>query len=303
MLRACLASFLLAALIFGAPSMGAAQVSASHIGTYVWRDAHPDHGGYSGIELSDDGRRFHAITDRARIVWGTLERDNVGNISGVALEGRAWLRDSQGAHLPPGRLGDSEGIAIDANGVIWISFEGLNRIAAYPDVDGPAIRVPSPPEFERFPTNEGLEALAITGDGAILTLPEYATPPHYDFPVWRFQNGAWDQPFTIPGAERWQAVGADIGPDGRFYLLERDFHWMRGFQSRVRRFDLGDDGFSNEQLLLESGAFQYDNLEGISVWHDGLDLRITMISDDNFIPLQRTEIVEYRLREGQAAAR
>lgn len=38
----------------------------------------------------------------------------------------------------------------------------------------------------------------------------------------------------------------------------------------------------------------HDNLEGISVWQDPDGrIRLTMISDDNFMVFQRTEIVEY----------
>ena len=36
---------------------------------------------------------------------------------------------------------------------------------------------------------------------------------------------------------------------------------------------------------------------GIAVWEDGQGIRITMISDDNFLFLQRTELVEYRIRD------
>ena len=53
----------------------------------------------------------------------------------------------------------------------------------------------------------------------------------------------------------------------------------------------------DDQILLETRPLQYDNLEGISVWDDGVGMRITMISDDNFLFVQRTEIVEYRLRD------
>ena len=35
---------------------------------------------------------------------------------------------------------------------------------------------------------------------------------------------------------------ADFGPDGQLYLLERDFGWLAGFATRVRRFTLGPDG-------------------------------------------------------------
>lgn len=40
----------------------------------------------------------------------------------------------------------------------------------------------------------------------------------------------------------------------------------------------------------------FDNLEGWSVWEDGDGrLRFTMISDDNNLDIQQTQIVEFRL--------
>ena len=65
----------------------------------------------------------------------------------------------------------------------------------------------------------------------------------------------------------------------------------------MRRFGLGPDGITSTEELLSTGTLQYDNLEGISVWDDGLGIRLTMISDDNFLPVQRTELVEYRVTD------
>ena len=56
------------------------------------------------------------------------------------------------------------------------------------------------------------------------------------------------------------------------------------------------EGPKDEEILLTTRPLQYDNLEGISVWDDGQGIRLTMISDDNFLIVQRTELVEYRLR-------
>ena len=92
-------------------------------------------------------------------------------------------------------------------------------------------------------------------------------------------------------------MGADFGPDGWFYLLERDFRGILGFAARVRRMKLTENGPTDEEILLTTRPLQYDNLEGISVWQDGRGIRLTMISDDNFLFVQRTELVEYRLRD------
>nr|WP_232962565.1 esterase-like activity of phytase family protein [Paracoccus tegillarcae] len=266
--------------------------------TYVWsmpQDA--NFGGFSGIEISDDGTEFHVLSDRAHLYWGSINRDPSGRIRGLNVAGRAHLKDSKGNPLPPGRLGDSEGLAIGADGRIWVSFEGLDRLAAYDDPDQPAQRIPQPPVLKELSLNAGMEALAIEPDDTLLTLPERSGGARKPFPMLRYRDGKWDQPFSLPRNSDWLPVGADIGPDGRLYLLERDFHGIMGFSSRVRRFDLGPDGLSEGEELLTTRPLQYDNLEGISVWDDGLGLRLTMISDDNFLFVQRTELVEYRLFE------
>jgi hypothetical protein len=111
------------------------------------------------------------------------------------------------------------------------------------------------------------------------------------FPVYRFKDG-WTQPFSIPRIGDYLPTAADFGPDGRLYILEREFHGLLGFQSRVRRFDIG--AIDAGQMLLETAIGQHDNLEGLSVWRDGDGaLRLTMISDDNFRFFQSTQIVEY----------
>jgi hypothetical protein len=124
-------------------------------------------------------------------------------------------------------------------------------------------------------------------------MPERSGLAMRSFPVYRLLNGIWDQPFEITRSGPSLLSGADIGPEGRLYVLERDFIGA-GFRNRVRRFALDGTG---EEVVLETRVLTYDNLEGISVWQDVQGLRMTLISDDNFRSFQRTEIVEYRLTD------
>lgn len=278
-------------------ALGQGSPQAEHLATYIWRDDTPRFGGFSGIELSQDGLRFHALSDRGTIWWGQVERDGDGRITDMQIEGHNRLRDTTGKPLPEGTPADSEGIAIAPDGSILISFEGRARVTRYDTPDSPAQQLPSPPAFKKMQRNSSLEALAVTADGTVLTLPERSGALNRPFPVWRFRDGQWDQPFSVPRHGDWLPVGADVGPDGRFYLLERMFKGLLGFQSRVRRFDLAPQGLENEITLIQSGPLTYDNLEGISVWQDKAGLRISMISDDNFNFFQRTQIVEYRVTD------
>ena len=275
-----------------------------YVATYVWTAKSKDDnfGGFSGIEISPDGNSFHVISDRAHIYWGSIDRDHAGRIRGMNVAGRAHLKDSKGNVLPAGRLGDSEGLAIAPRGRTWITFEGLDRLAAYDDPDGPARRIPRPPVLTELDVNSGMEALAITDTGKLLAIPERSGVDTRPYPVLRYDPAtrSWDVAFQIARQGRWLPTGADMGPDGQLYVLERDFRGLLGFQSRIRRFDITDATtgtvLEGEELLV-TAPLQYDNLEGIAVWNDGIGLRITMISDDNFLFVQRTELVEYRLWE------
>lgn len=274
----------------------AGAIEVEHVGTFVWREEHANFGGFSGLEVSADGNEFMAVSDRAHLWWGRFDRDGQGVIRGIVQPGHAHLQDRKGRPLRGGWQADSEGLARDDQGRIWVSFEGRHRIARYDSPDAPAHRIPSPDAFDRIPRNGGLEALAIAPDGAIIAIVERSAGPDIPSPVWRWhEEDGWSQPWTIPRDENWLPVGADFGPDGRLYVLDRAFQGLLGFASRVRRFDWGENGPENAVELLRSDPAQYDNLEGIAAWDDGIGIRITMISDDNFFFLQRTELVEYRI--------
>lgn len=141
--------------------------------------------------------------------------------------------------------------------------------------------------------NSSLEALAIDHRGWLYTLPERSGQLTRPFPVYRFDGTRWAQPFSIPRSGGFLPVGADFGPDGKLYLLEREFSGF-GFRSRVRRFAVSETGIGPGETLLSSALARHDNLEGIAVTRTGTgEIRLTMISDDNFRVFQRTEIVEY----------
>lgn len=273
---------------------------------YTWAVDQPAFGGFSAIRLRDP-TRFVAVSDRGTFVEGVLTRNADGRITGVSAgqitplttDGKTPLRDPRN---------DSEGLALAPDGGFYVSFETAARVLRYDRLDGPAKSLPIPRAFEDFQRNAGLEAVAVGADGTIYTLPERSTPAQggffsrynasasdADFPVFRFRRGAWDQPFVMPRDGEFLPTDADVGPDGRLYVLERAFFGLGGFASRVRSFALSDSALTDARTLFESPPGLHDNLEGLSVWRDASGaIWLTMISDDNFRAFQRTEIVEYR---------
>lgn len=284
-------------VLLGLQGSASQTLPAGLVGAFPWRMDDPNFGGLSAIELADDGMSFLALSDRGGWTRGQITRDPEGRIAAIDARPIRLLRGRSEAPLEAGR-NDSEGLAVAADGTVYVSFENIARVLRYDGIDGPAQNLITPREFGQLQSNSALEALAIGPDGTLYTLPERSGQLDRPFPVWRYRDGAWDQPFGLRRDGAYLAVGADFGPDGRFYLLERELHGLAGFSSRVRSFVVSEVDLSDERTELETRPGQHDNLEGISVWRgpDGA-VWLTLLADDNFNFFQSTEIVEYRLME------
>lgn len=270
----------------------AAADTLSLLNDYTWSVTDRRFGGLSGIHVSGNGSRILAVSDRGQFVTGRIVRDG-DRITGVADVGFAPVRQISGAPVNAANY-DSEGLAVDGRGNIFVSFEGFDRIRKYGSVTANAQDIPRPKEFAALQENSGLEALANDPAGTLFAVPERSGALDRPFPVFRYKDGRWDHQLAIPRRGSLLPTGADVGPDGKFYLLERDLGGLLGFKTRIRRFTLGPDKLSDEEVLLESRFGEFDNLEGISVWRDDRGrLRITLISDDNFFLFQKTQLVEF----------
>lgn len=282
-------------LSIGLQGSAASVFPAVFLSALRWTGNDPLLGGLSAIDISADGSRFVALSDRGTITEGRLLRDGAGVITGIEAAPMLPLRGEGEAPLRPGRR-DSEGIARAPDGTIYVSFEGASRVLAYDRIDGPARNLPVPAEFRGMQINSSLEALAVDDRGWLYTLPERSGREDRPFPVFVFDGRRWSQPFTIPREGPFLPVGADFGPDGRLYLLERDFEGIAGFASRIRAFTIGPEGPGPADLVLQTSLGTHDNLEGLAVWRDGAgNIRLTMVSDDNFRFFLRQEVVEYVL--------
>lgn len=274
---------------------------ATYLDSYRWVQDDPTFGGFSAIEMKDGGESFVALTDKGHVTEGRMIRNDAGRITGIGTVDLVRLRGFVGVPLE-GRASDSEGLALAPDGGFYVSFEGNHRVRFFPTAFSPAERITGHPDFGGMQLNSSLEALAIDERGHLFTMPERSGALDRPFPVYRFDGQSWDIPFAIPRSEAFLPVGADFGPDGWFYLLERALTGP-GFRTRVRRFDVTGDTVNAEELLIQTRTRQHDNLEGISVWQDGQgQTRITMVADDNFKFFQRTEIVEYMVKPPLASA-
>ncbi len=273
----------------------APKPAADYVASVTWATSEHRMGGFSGLEIWDNGHAFTTISDRGGLITGRFQR-RAGKITGISASPPAAITSISGQRLV-GEWADSEGLARRPDGRLYISFEGQHRVLGYDRLDM-ALHVPNSTAISAIPnSNSGLEALAIDTTGRLYAIPERSGRLTRPFPVWRLDGDRWDQVFTLPREGGFLVVGADFGPRGRLYILERAFTGF-GFRSRVRRFTMDNDRITAEETLLETPVLRHDNLEGLAVWRDTDGAtRLTMISDDNFRSIQRTEFVEYKLQD------
>lgn len=276
--------------------LSAAPGLARLISAHALSADHPAFGGLSAVSVSPDGARLMLLSDRAVLFTAAIARDE-GRIAGLTDARAHPLRDLAGRLAP--HL-DSEAIARDGETGHWIAFEGDRAaIWRYPAPGGRPVATPAAPAFGRLQRNSGLEALAAAPDGALYAMPERSGDLARPFPVFRLLPGAaaWD---TAEGA--WPrrpphlATGAEIGPDGRLYVLERDASLIGGFAARVRRAPLSQWPAFEPETVLDLRRGGIDNMEGIALWRDPAgQLRMLLVSDDNLAFWQRSLLLEFAI--------
>ncbi|MDU8942458.1 esterase-like activity of phytase family protein [Ovoidimarina sediminis] len=274
---------------------GVGLAQAEFLGAFTWEREEEYFGGVSGFDFFDDGSHFAAVGDNAITLIGTFERTD-GRITAVTSPWIGGLRDVMGNRVQ-GNMTDAEGLALTPDGHWLVSFEDAHRVVEYADREARGRPYPVFRMMRDLAENRSLEGIAVDRDGAIFVLSEGRLPRTPGFPVFRFADGVWALFATLPEDGAYRPVGADFGPDGRLYVLWRRLALPFRFASRVTRHEVGEDGLTGGERVLQTELGAHDNLEGLAVWADETGLRLTMVSDDNYRGFQRTEFVEYRLSE------
>lgn len=254
----------------------------------------PRLGGLSGVLADRD--RLVLVSDRGWL-W-TVDRTQPGATELVAGSWR--VRELVSGGQPP----DAEALARDEAGRILVATEGTHGIARLPDrLRGSRLElvaIPLPKSLSRLPVNQGVEALATLPDGRLLAIAEAGRD---DLHLAAILGGGTSRALVYRSAPGFAPTGADQGA-GWLLVLERRFSPLTGLAARVTAIPVeqvdvpeGTIAPSTEVARL-AGPGVVDNMEGIAAEPiDGGDgLRLWLVSDDNFSPLQRTLliVVEWR---------
>jgi hypothetical protein len=282
------------ALLLGlAPVAPAAELVPR--GVYYWAEDHEGFGGFSGLAMSPDGASLMTVSDAGWLVRARLSRDAGGRLRGIVTEWRDRFLDSRGDPVNHFKA-DAEALAVAVDGTVYVAFESYTRIDA---LHPPDMTPKTQHRWDRFRAlwgNAGLEALAVKPEGGLLAILEEPAEGH--FRTLLGDNRDWRDGPAIPASDGFGAADAAFGPDGRLYLLERRFAYTAGYATRIRRFAYEAGRFGAGETLIETPHGALDNMEGISLWRDAAGQTvISLISDDNFLPIQNTLLVEYDLVE------
>ena len=263
-------------------------------------------GGISGLYMAPDGARFLALSDRGRWLRGR-----------IVAEGDKPVRieDSEMAPIlgPDGRpLGargwyDTESLAMDG-GTAYVGIERVNQIVRFDyGRHGLLARgqpIPLPPGVKEMPRNQGLEALAFVPRGlplagTLIAISERGLDAAGNIRGFLI-GGPAPGAFTVVRSDDFDITDAAVTPAGDLLILERKFSIFRGAGMRIRKIALSGikpgAALDGPVLILADRANQIDNMEALGVHRNAAgETILSIISDDNFNPLQRTILLRFAL--------
>jgi len=259
-------------------------------------------GGLSGMALSPDGRRLIFVTDRGGWIAATPRHDRAGRLVGLDRAEIGALAGPDGKAPSAKRHGDAESIA-RFDGGYAVAFERRHRIWHYRAAANPfaarPVEIPLPAALAAAPPNGGVEALAALGDGRLVALAERYPEEGPALAGWVRTQGAW-RGFRWRREALFRPVGATRLPDGDLAVLERRFTFIGGFATRLVRVAASEIRpgalVAGRELARLEPPLLEENFEGIAAQAaPGGGIRLYLVADDNFHPLQRTVLAQFAL--------
>jgi hypothetical protein len=271
------------------------------LSAYELSSKDPRFGGLSGLTIGADGR-LYAVSDAGYWVSAQMAVDSDGRLLDLTEWAIEPILSTTGVPVR-NPLHDAEGLAHTPDGSFMIAFENVHRIWRYPP---PPITfhslptpVPVPPELAKAPRNGGLEGLTILPDGRLLALTEEFRNPDGSFKGWLMEGGRFFEVSYLP-SEDFRVTDCAALNNGDVIVLERRYVPLVSLSARlaiVRTQDIQPEAkLVGEELLRLQYPLDVDNFEGVAVQEDPLKGTIIyIVSDDNYHPLQRTLLLQFRL--------
>lgn len=265
-------------------------------------------GGISALRVAPDGGRFLAVTDRGRWWRGRIVYDGDRPV-GITDAEMAPILDATGRPLAARGWYDSESIAID-RGTVYVGIERVNQIVRFDygryglAARGQPIAVPRP--VRGLPNNKGLECLEFVPrgqplGGTLIAISERGIDAAGNLRAFLI-GGPSPGGFAVRRTDDFEVSDCVLLASGNLLILERRFSILRGVGIRIRRIALAsirpDAVVDGPGIFAADLGHEIDNMEGLSTHRTPAgDIVLTLVSDDNFSPLQRTILLQFTLEE------
>lgn len=252
-------------------SFGRGGLSAE-TGKLKWRgglqlvSSHKNFGGWSGLVIEPDGRRFLSVSDAGAWMTGEITYENEAP-SGIAHPriGRYDFSSAAGVSSPRGFL-------------------------------------ELPETARRMTRNGGFEAMTVLKGGPhageVVAFSERLTDLRNNHEGWLWATKG-ERTLKLKDKGGYDISDVASLEDGSLIVLERRFRWLEGLYIRLRMVPVMEVGKSEPiegETLLEADLSQeIDNMEGLAISRDANGTAVlTLISDDNFNrTLQRTLLLQF----------
>jgi hypothetical protein len=263
----------------------------------------PRFGGLSGLAVDPAGHAV-SVSDKGHFVAFDLVEDGQGDLVGVANGRIETMRASDGDLLRRARDRDAEDVVLLPDGTRLVVFERNVRLGWFPPGgEARASRIAPLPGL--VPAgNTAIEAMARFADGRLLLIAEGDGEERGGGVLrdaWLGTPGRWEKLAYVP--ERgFDVSGAALLPDGDLLVLERAASVLEGFRNRLTRVPgraiRPGARLEGKELLRLVPPYLTDNFEGVAARRqaDGRTA-VYLVSDDNFMPFQRTLLLKFDLAE------
>lgn len=281
-------------------------------GGLVLKSSNRAFGGWSDLAVSADGGEILSISDDAHWLRAQLSYDANGDLAGAVTAEIAPMLDVQGRPMR-GKAGDAEGLTLerpnDLHGTVVVSFECDVRVWRYDLSRGFTAKptnVPIGDWVKPLHDNRQLEALTLLKPDTLLVFAEAKVNPGDDILAALESYPGVDAPMThmlsVAPHDPFDITSVANAPDGGIYLLERRFSLAGGLGMELRHIPASEihEGARLNGEVLANLSFQdanIDNMEGLAMRRGPRgEIFLYVISDDNYLPFQRTLLLMFELR-------
>ena len=201
---------------------------------------------------------------------------------------------------------DTESLAV-AGGHAWIGFEAINAVKRFRRADWREESAARPLPMRPWRGNSGAEAMVRLPGGRFLIFSEGRNNEEPFSPVLLFDGdpasaGTRAVALRYRRPAGFRVTDAALLPDGRLLILNRRFAWLEGISASlvIAPVPVLREGatIAGAEIARLEAPLAVENMEALSVTRERGRTIVRIASDNNFMPVMRTLLLEFALVEG-----